>query len=317
MRYASMMPLGSLILKVVSTTKADSMWYFPLLVPYDWKSDQAAGGGVGGAAGLSSGSGTSSVIKGDHIVIAADFSDLADAISWAKSHDSTCEAIAANAQALYDRLIAVDGQLDYMQLLCTEVAARFHSKEGGASSGGGSSGSGEVPTPLLPAVCQPPRPGADWFGAASEAYSAVALGAGAGSAQPPPFLPALATGACACPNCCRKRESAEAARAETAAAEAAAVAAAAAARRVAEAARSEAVRAAAAAAAARSSGGGGRGSSSSAAASQRAALPLGSEFKDLNKARAAAVKAAEAARAAAAATAAAAAAATHKRPREG
>ena len=35
MRYASMMPLGAVILKVESECTADLIWYFPLLKPFD------------------------------------------------------------------------------------------------------------------------------------------------------------------------------------------------------------------------------------------------------------------------------------------
>jgi len=108
MRYASMMPLGSLILRVASVTKADHMWYFPLLKAHD----RARGDEVGEA---------------DHLVVAADLSDLAEVIEWCKRHDVACERIVSNSVALYKRLISREGLLDYTQLMLREVALRFRS----------------------------------------------------------------------------------------------------------------------------------------------------------------------------------------------
>ena len=106
MRYASMMPLGSVILLVASVTKADHMWYFPLLKPHD----RSKGDDVGDA---------------DHIVVAADLSDLAEVITWCKQHDAACEQITLNSKRLYHRLISREGQLDYMQLMIREIALKF------------------------------------------------------------------------------------------------------------------------------------------------------------------------------------------------
>ena len=78
-------------------TKADSMWFFPLLRPYDWRS-------------------ASPDPAGDHVRVAADLSDLFELIAWAKAHDAECERIAANAGALYTSVVAQEGQLDYMQV---------------------------------------------------------------------------------------------------------------------------------------------------------------------------------------------------------
>lgn len=108
MRYASMMPLGSVILRVESVTKADHMWYFPLLKSHDLDK----GDDVGDA---------------DHITVAADLSDLADVLTWCKKHDAACEAIARNSTALHARLISREGLLDYMQLVMSEIGRRFRS----------------------------------------------------------------------------------------------------------------------------------------------------------------------------------------------
>jgi len=104
-RYASMMPLGVVILKVASITKADHIWYFPLLVPYD-----ISKGGPEHA---------------DHIPVAADLSDLASVLTWCKEHDDECKRVAANAGTFYDRLVSREGLLDYLEVLTHEVAGRF------------------------------------------------------------------------------------------------------------------------------------------------------------------------------------------------
>jgi hypothetical protein len=108
MRYASMMPLGSVILRVESVTKADHMWYFPLLKSHDLDKGDAVG-------------------DADHIAVAADLSDLADVLTWCKTHDKACETIANNSTALHARLISREGLLDYTQLVLAEIGRRFHS----------------------------------------------------------------------------------------------------------------------------------------------------------------------------------------------
>jgi len=95
-RYAFMMQLGSVILKVDSTCVADKLWYFPLLQP-----------------------------NIDHIPIKADLSDLKEKIDWCRSNDRECERIAANAKRLYYQYISKDGILDYMQAICIEISKRW------------------------------------------------------------------------------------------------------------------------------------------------------------------------------------------------
>jgi hypothetical protein len=283
MRYASMMPLGAVILKVDSVTKADSMWYFPLLMPYDIRSPAPNP-------------------AGDHIRVAADLSDLAEVIAWCKQHDAECARIAASSKALYERLVAREGQLDYMQLLVHEVAARFRSAPHAAAEAvsaaraeAAAKGLDETGTALLagcspattaPALATPPFGGGGggagagagaaavdvWFGCDNPEYAATRIGP---SAAAPPILPDLATAACACPACAKKR----------AAAEQLAVSGAAAAARGAGA----GVSGAGAGAWSGAGGAGGRGRSSSAAAS---AAPAGPRIANLEKARAAAQRAA-------------------------
>ena len=56
----------------------------------------------------------------------ADLSDLQEKIKWCRVNDRKCEEIAENAQKLYNRFVAKEGILDYMQLICFEIAKRFH-----------------------------------------------------------------------------------------------------------------------------------------------------------------------------------------------
>jgi len=199
MRYASMMPLGAVILRVASVTKADSMWFFPLLRPYDIHA-------------------ATPDPLGDHIMVAADLSDLADVITWCKTHDAECARVASNSKALYDRLISKDGQLDYMQLVLHEIAARFTSQEaavgpaggatGGAAAGTAASGSASSAagaSSLMPALSAPPFASDDWFGADNRAYAETCIGP---SAMRPPVAPTLATTECECPACAARRATA-------------------------------------------------------------------------------------------------------------
>lgn len=191
MRYASMMPLGAVILKIDSLTKADLMWYFPLLQPYDWKSPNPNP-------------------KGDHIPIKADLSDLAEAITWLKQNDDKCRLIAQNSANLYEKLIALDGQLDFLQLLVTEIASRFMSTADEPSL---VSISSDAPTAtpetspdasvpgasaLAPLFCTPPFQTSDWFGADNAEYVSVSIGP---SEMPVPNEPDHATTSCQCPRC--------------------------------------------------------------------------------------------------------------------
>lgn len=121
-RYASMMKMGSVILKVESRTKARDIWYFPLLKPWE-----------------------------DHVPVKHDLSDLAEKIEWCKANDDKCKEIAQRAGELFDRCISKvrcpqlrapgaghlgpgsrpptpqDGIMDYLQLLCAEVSSRYNS----------------------------------------------------------------------------------------------------------------------------------------------------------------------------------------------
>jgi hypothetical protein len=95
-RYGFMMRLGSVILKVESRQVADTMWYFPLLKPYI-----------------------------DHVPVKDDLSDLEEKIRWCREHDEECRKIAANAKEFYDKYVARDALLDYVEMACKTIAKRF------------------------------------------------------------------------------------------------------------------------------------------------------------------------------------------------
>lgn len=203
MRYASMMPLGAVILKIESVTKADSMWYFPLLKPYDIYA-------------------ATPDPKGDHIPVKADLSNLHEVIAWCKQNDSICERIAQNSINMYNELIAKDGQLDYLQLLMHEIAVRFHplSEERHTELEkqvqnlihttsltddeiikiGNSLGC--VPSLIVPSLSTPPSGYHDWFGAHNKEYVNTCIGP---SRALPPCIKECSTINCSCPSCGKKR----------------------------------------------------------------------------------------------------------------
>jgi hypothetical protein len=92
-RYGFMMRLGSVILKVLPRQVADHMWYFPLLKD-----------------------------KVDHVAVKADLSDLEEKLQWCRDNDDKCKKIGEKAKALYDKYVARDGLLDYVQMACRQMA---------------------------------------------------------------------------------------------------------------------------------------------------------------------------------------------------
>ncbi|OQS01999.1 hypothetical protein THRCLA_05599 [Thraustotheca clavata] len=95
-RYAFLMRLGGVILKVTSKCVADEMWYTPLLQPMV-----------------------------DHVPIKADLSDLAEKIQWCRDNDDKCREIANRAKWLYDNYVSKQGIHDYMELITTQIAQRY------------------------------------------------------------------------------------------------------------------------------------------------------------------------------------------------
>lgn len=84
------------VAQVDSLCVASEMWYFPLLRPFV-----------------------------DHVPVKADLSDLQEKIDWCRQHDDECRTIAANAAALYHEFVSREAILDYMQMVCVEIARRY------------------------------------------------------------------------------------------------------------------------------------------------------------------------------------------------
>lgn len=94
-RYGFMMRLGSVILKVDPRQVADRMWYFPLLRPYH-----------------------------DHVPVKADLSDLEEKIAWCRAHDEECQKIGENAKKFYEKYVARNALLDYLQMVFNNISKR-------------------------------------------------------------------------------------------------------------------------------------------------------------------------------------------------
>jgi hypothetical protein len=95
-RYGFMMRLGSVIIKVESRQVADTMWYFPLLKPWV-----------------------------DYVPVKPDLSDMEEQIAWCRANDDKCKIIASNALKFYEKYVAKEGLLDYVEVVLKEVASRF------------------------------------------------------------------------------------------------------------------------------------------------------------------------------------------------
>ena len=94
-RYGFMMRLGSVIIKVLPRQVADRMWYFPILKEYE-----------------------------DHVPVKLDLSDLEEKIQWCRDHDEECKKIGQNAMKFYEKYVARDALLDYVQMACRHMAKR-------------------------------------------------------------------------------------------------------------------------------------------------------------------------------------------------
>mmetsp|Transcript_24651 Transcript_24651/g.41985 ORF Transcript_24651/g.41985 Transcript_24651/m.41985 type:complete len:682 (+) Transcript_24651:158-2203(+) len=95
-RYGFMMRLGSVILKVAPRQVADTMWYFPLLQPYV-----------------------------DHVPVKADLSDLEEKIRWCRQNDAKCKEIGENAKVFYEKYVARNALLDYVEMVCKQISKRY------------------------------------------------------------------------------------------------------------------------------------------------------------------------------------------------
>jgi len=103
-RYAFLMMMGSLIIKVDSICVADSMWYFPVLTAL------AADG--------------SNWETADHVPVKKDLSDLAERLRWCREHDAECQRMVENCHAKYQKFVSRCAILDYFEMLAHEVATR-------------------------------------------------------------------------------------------------------------------------------------------------------------------------------------------------
>lgn len=94
-RYGFMMRLGSVIIKVLPRQVADRMWYFPILKEYE-----------------------------DHVPVKMDLLDLEEKIQWCRDHDEECKKIGQNAMKFYEKYVARNALLDYVQMACRHMAKR-------------------------------------------------------------------------------------------------------------------------------------------------------------------------------------------------
>jgi hypothetical protein len=72
------------------------MWYFDLLKPYH-----------------------------DHVPVKADLSDLEEKIRWCRDNDDKCREIAQHAKEFYDKYVARNALLDYIEVCTKSMARRF------------------------------------------------------------------------------------------------------------------------------------------------------------------------------------------------
>lgn len=109
------------------------------------------------------------ILVADHIPVKSDFSNLAEVIRWCKEHDKECERIADNAKSLYNRLITVDGQLNYMQRMIEGFASKTWTHKQLSKD------SGTVPNDSYLATTMRKISRGDWFDAGNLDYSKVNL----------------------------------------------------------------------------------------------------------------------------------------------
>ena len=107
-RYAFLMRLGSVIVRVASACEASELWFFPVLRAQDCSRDLAPG----------------EKTHADHVLVRADLADLKEKLEWCRRNDHAGRQIAANAADLYERFVSRDAILDYWQLLMCEVSKR-------------------------------------------------------------------------------------------------------------------------------------------------------------------------------------------------
>ena len=61
----------------------------------------------------------------DHVPVEADLSDLEEKIRWCRQNDDKCRAIGENAKKFYEKYVARKPLLDYVEMVCKQVAKRY------------------------------------------------------------------------------------------------------------------------------------------------------------------------------------------------
>jgi 16S rRNA G966 N2-methylase RsmD len=121
-RYAFLMRLGCVIFRVTSldTCAGNSMWYYPILQPYDIHGKKSVAVAKKGNA--------KSIQKApDYLPIKADFSDLEETIRWCRENDDKCKQIAENAMTKHAYYMMEDGILDYLEFTFNRISENCES----------------------------------------------------------------------------------------------------------------------------------------------------------------------------------------------
>ena len=126
-RYAFLMRLGSVVIKMRSHCRASEMWFFSSLKPLDWET-------VKNATNLD----PAEVGDADHVLLDVSEEDMAsygspggdvvekkllDILEWCVRNDAACERVAKNAAEFYERELSRERILDYMQYVTTKIAS--------------------------------------------------------------------------------------------------------------------------------------------------------------------------------------------------
>merc|ERR1712071_185209 len=62
---------------------------------------------------------------GDHVPVKADLSDLEEKIRWCRQNDDKCREIGENAKLFYEKYVAREPCLDYVEMVCKQIAKRY------------------------------------------------------------------------------------------------------------------------------------------------------------------------------------------------
>lgn len=61
----------------------------------------------------------------DHVPVEADLSDLEEKIRWCRDNDEKCREIAQHAKEFYEKYVARNALLDYIEVCTKSIARRF------------------------------------------------------------------------------------------------------------------------------------------------------------------------------------------------